>query len=116
MQMGACMTTSRIKQAILTVQTFVMRFIPGLEEHKTCGVKNDVLDQDHWKWMNKQTLWTTNCIVFLYPENWLVSSLRDDKTQFYIVLEGDLLQKISLLKITSRLSSLNSRNSSRLAI
>lgn len=89
-QMGACMQTSRIKQAISTVQSFVQRCILGLEENY--GIANDALDSTRWNWMSKQTVWTANRKVFLYPENWIVSNLRDDKSPFYLALEGDLLK------------------------
>lgn len=89
-QMGACMQTSRIKQAISSIQSFVQRCILGLEENY--GVANDALDSSRWDWMSQQTVWTANRKVFLYPENWIVSNLRDDKSPFYEELEGDLLK------------------------
>ena len=92
-QMGACLQTSRIKQAISTVQLFVQRCMLGLEEDKYPSIKNDSLDQVRWQWVSKQTLWTANRKVFLYPENYLVGSLRDDKTPQYITLETNLKQK-----------------------
>lgn len=90
-QMGSCMQTSRTKQAISSVQLFVKRCMLGLEQQHG-GIANDALDATRWEWMSKQTVWTANRKVFLYPENWLVPSLRDDKTPLYTDMESELLQ------------------------
>ena len=97
-QMGACMETSRIKQAISSVQLFVQRCMLGLEDKLDAnghqiGVQNDVLDRDRWNWMQKYRVWEANRKVFLYPENWISPELRDDKSPFYRELESELLQK-----------------------
>jgi hypothetical protein len=90
-QMDACMETSRIKQAISSVQLFVQRCLLGLEEEH--GVAKDALDRDRWQWMQRYRVWEANRKVFLYPENWIQPQLRDDKSPFYRELESDLLQK-----------------------
>ncbi len=90
-QMDACMETSRIKQAISSIQLFIQRCFLGLEEKD--GVKNDVLDRDRWEWMQRYRVWEANRKVFLYPENWIEPELRDDKSPFYKELESELLQK-----------------------
>ena len=43
--------------------------------------------------MQKYRVWEANRKVFLYPENWIKSELRDDKSPFYKELESELLQK-----------------------
>jgi hypothetical protein len=90
MQMCACMQTSRIKQAISSVQTFIQRCMIGLEDP---DVSAAALDRERWKWMQKYRVWEANRKVFLYPENWLRTDLRDDKSPFYEQLESELLQK-----------------------
>ena len=90
-QMDACMQTSRIKQAISTVQLFVQRCMLGLEAQY--GVATDVLSHSRWDWMQKYRVWEANRKVFLYPENWIKSELRDDKSPFFKELESELLQK-----------------------
>ena len=90
-QMCACMDTSRIKQAISTVQLFVQRCLLGLEAKY--GVPSEALDRSRWDWMQKYRVWEANRKVFLYPENWIKSELRDDKSPFYKELESELLQK-----------------------
>jgi Tc toxin complex TcA C-terminal TcB-binding domain/Neuraminidase-like domain len=91
-QMDACMETSRIKQAISSVQLFVMRCFLGLEEEGS-GIKPTVLDRERWNWMERYRVWEANRKVFLYPENWIESNLRDDKSPFFKELESELLQK-----------------------
>lgn len=90
-QMGACLKTSRLKQAISSVQLFVQRCMLGLEEHY--DVPNDALDQDRWAALSKETIRSANMQVLLHPENYMVSSLRDDKSPIYTDLESALVQQ-----------------------
>jgi hypothetical protein len=96
-QMDACMQTSRIKQAISSVQLFIQRCLLGLEErmvaYQEVGVPNEALDRGRWEWMQRYRVWEANRKVFLYPENWIVPELRDDKSDFYKELESELMQK-----------------------
>ncbi len=97
-QMDACMETSRIKQAISSVQLFVQRCMLGLEERKDgagaeLGVATNALDRDRWSWMQRYRVWQANREVFLYPENWLKPELRNDKSEFYKELESQLLRR-----------------------
>lgn len=90
-QMGACLDTSRIKQAISSVQSFVQRCLLGLEKDR--GVKADVLDRPRWDWMQKYRVWEANRKVFAYPENWLQADLRDDPSPLFTQMQSALLQK-----------------------
>ena len=87
-EMSPCQITSRIKQAIGAVQLFIQRSFLGLEEHVRLG--EDAARE--WKWMKSYRVWEANRKVFLYPENWIESSLRDDKTPLFRALETQLLQ------------------------
>ena len=91
-QMDACMETSRIKQAISSVQLFVQRCMLGLEKVYS-GINANDLDRPRWEWMQRYRVWEANRKVFLYPENWIESNLRDDKSPFFKELESELLQK-----------------------
>lgn len=91
-QMDTCMETSRIKQAISSVQLFIQRCFLGLEEEQN-GILPSVLDRGRWEWMQRYRVWEANRKVFLYPENWIESNLRDDKSPFFKELESELLQK-----------------------
>ena len=90
-QMDCCLETSRIKQAISSVQSFVQRCMMGLEEGR--GVPNEALGRGRWEWMQQYRVWEANRKVFLYPENWIEPTLRDDKSAIYKEFESELLQK-----------------------
>lgn len=91
-QMDTCMETSRMKQALSSVQLFVQRCFLGLEE-AAYGITPNVLDRERWEWMQHYRVWEANRKIFLYPENWIESNLRDHKTPFFKELESELLQK-----------------------
>ncbi len=86
--MSPCMTTSRIKQAISTTQLFIQRCLLNLEP----DVPPAAIDPQHWEWMKNYRVWEANRKVLLYPENWIIPELRDDKTPFFRELESELLQ------------------------
>ncbi|MEY8348019.1 neuraminidase-like domain-containing protein [Bacillus cereus] len=104
-QMDACMETSRIKQAISSVQLFVQRCFLGVEEEHS-NIKPNILNRQRWEWMQRYRVWEANRKVFLYPENWIESNLRDDKSPFFKELESELLQKdINKQNVTDALKS-----------
>ena len=59
-----------------------------LEKH----VSPSAFDTAQWEWMKNFRVWQAAREVFLYPENWMVPQLRDDKTPFFEDLESALLQ------------------------
>ncbi|GAB1452745.1 hypothetical protein MASR2M47_28010 [Draconibacterium sp.] len=87
-EMDACMKTSRIRQALSTVQLFIQRCLINLEP----SVDPSSIRADHWAWMKRYRVWEANRKVFLYPENWLEPELRDNKSSLFKELEGELLQ------------------------
>ncbi len=86
--MSACMLTSRIVQASAAVQLFVQRCLLNLES----AVSPAVIDPTHWSWMQNFRVWQANRMVFLYPENWIVPTLRDDQTELFRTFATSLLQ------------------------
>ena len=90
-EMSPCQMTSRIKQAISSVQLFVQRCLMHLEPEVLAGAEVDDRWRE-WKWMKNYRVWEANRKVFLYPENWIEPELRDDKTPFFKALESELLQ------------------------
>ncbi|MCX5314711.1 neuraminidase-like domain-containing protein [Streptomyces sp. NBC_00154] len=86
-EMGSCMLTSRIKQAISSVQLFIQRCLLNLESQ----VPSDRIDQEQWRWMQGHPLWMANRQVLVNPENWILPELRDDKSPFFKDLESELL-------------------------
>ncbi|KAL7952481.1 hypothetical protein V8C34DRAFT_323115 [Trichoderma compactum] len=89
-KMGPQQETSRIKQAISTVQLFIQRCLLGLE--KKNNIPTTAIKRDTWAWMSKFVLWQANRKVFLYPENWIEPSLRDDKSETFRSIETVILQ------------------------
>ncbi len=89
-EMDPCMLTSRIKQALSSVQLFIQRCLMGLEQ-PTATLSTDAAEE--WKWMKNYRVWEVNRKIFLYPENWIEPELRDDKSPFFIDLENELLQR-----------------------
>jgi len=84
----AAVATSRIKQALSSVQQFVQRASLNLES--AVALTRD--DLKPWQWMKNYRVWEANRKVFLWPENWIEPELRDDKTEFFRDLENQLLQ------------------------
>jgi hypothetical protein len=95
-QMDPCMQTSRIKQAISSVQLYVDRVLMGLECQNTDTTLRVTLTPGltfQWRqWREWYRIWEANRKVFLYPENWIEPELRDDKTVFFKELEAVLEQ------------------------
>jgi hypothetical protein len=86
-EMNPCMLTSRIVLATNSVQLFIQRCLLNLEE-----IELSVKDAEEWAWMKNYRIWEATRKIFLYPENWILPELRDDKTQFFRQLESGLLQ------------------------
>jgi peptidoglycan hydrolase-like protein with peptidoglycan-binding domain len=83
-----CLMTSRVKQAISSVQLFIQRSLLNLEKDSKLSPQS----AHRWSWMKNYRLWEANRKVFLYPENWIEPNLRDDKSVFFKELENELLQ------------------------
>ena len=89
MDMAACFQTTRLKQAIASVQQFVQRILLGLEPGNLTFTKADAIE---WQWRKNYRVWEANVRIFIYPEIWLVPELRDDKTSFFKAFEQELMQ------------------------
>lgn len=87
-EMGTCMQTSRIVQATATIQQFVQRCLLNLEPQ----APPTSFDLTQWVWMQNYRVWEANREVFLYPENYLIPTLRDDMTPPFDDLMNSLLQ------------------------
>ncbi len=87
-EMSSCQLTSRIKQAISTVQLFAQRCLMGLEE----GIQTSERKWLQWEWMKNFRVWEVNRKIWLYPENWIEPEFRDDKSPFFKEIETELLQ------------------------
>jgi peptidoglycan hydrolase-like protein with peptidoglycan-binding domain len=87
-EMSSCQLTSRIKQAISSVQLFAQRCLMGLEP----GIPVSDPKWTRWSWMKNYRVWEANRKIWLYPENWIEPELRDNKTPFFKDLENELFQ------------------------
>ncbi|CAN5793682.1 hypothetical protein BH11BAC3_BH11BAC3_12890 [soil metagenome] len=92
-QMAPCSITSRLKQAIASVQLFVFRCMGGIEKDEN---NNKIIlpgaKQKQWEWMKNYRVWEANRKIFLYPENWLSPDLRTNKSAFFREFESEMLQ------------------------
>ncbi|RYZ39489.1 MAG: hypothetical protein EOP49_30195, partial [Sphingobacteriales bacterium] len=90
------MKTSRIKQAISSVQLYLDRVILNLENannSQSTHIYMTTEQTQQWKtWRKWYRVWEANRKIFLYPENWIEPELRDDKTPFFKELETQVLQ------------------------
>ncbi len=87
-QIGSCMKTTRLLMATAAAQLFVQRVLLNLES----GTSLDDVKRELWDWMHSYRVWEANRKVFLFPENWLLPELRDDKTEIFRAMEGVLGQ------------------------
>lgn len=85
-QMCPCQNTTRLLQATSSIQLFVQRCFLGLEP----AVPSGSLDKRRWELMGKYRLSELNKKIFLWPENVLKASLRDDKSPLFTEFEGEL--------------------------
>ena len=94
-QMSPCMQTSRIVQATAAIQLFVQRCLLNLENDNSNANLNigpDAIDAAQWEWRKNYRIWEANREVFLYPENWIDPTLRDNRTPFFQDLQSELQQ------------------------
>ncbi|NQZ11535.1 MAG: hypothetical protein HRT35_30665, partial [Algicola sp.] len=98
--MGECMETSRVKEAIAAVQLYFHRLFLNLEPAVIRGQSDNneqtrVALNDRWDWFKNYRVWEANRKVFLYPENYIRPELRDTKTEQFKAFE-DLLSQGTL--------------------
>jgi peptidoglycan hydrolase-like protein with peptidoglycan-binding domain len=80
--------TSRVKQAISSIQLFIQRCLLNLEPN----VPPTLIDRKQWEWMQRYRVWEANRKVFLNPHVYIRPELLDNKTPFFKELESELLQ------------------------
>ncbi|RDW68823.1 uncharacterized protein DSM5745_08583 [Aspergillus mulundensis] len=89
-QMGPELETTRLKQAITSVQLFVQRCTLGLDSVRP--EKPESLDRSMLDYIYRYRLWEADRTAFWYPENWVDPTLRDDKTEQFQALESKIMQ------------------------
>ena len=81
---GACQKTTRIAQAITTLQNLLFALRTGqYETEENQGAPLELVAPDfdeEWKWISSYETWKAAIGVFLYPENILLPSLNRQQT------------------------------------
>lgn len=92
LEAGTCQKTTRVAQAIETVQALLFGARNGLLEDP--GITLDAPSFDtEWQWIGSYATWRAAIQVFLYPENALRPTLRRRQTKAFGVLVDRLRQQ-----------------------
>lgn len=91
LQMGGCAKTTRVAQAIETLQQLLWGTRTRQVDAQYQLNNLSVFDED-WEWMGSYATWRAAVFVFLYPENLLLPSLRRDATSAFRSLIKGLRQ------------------------
>ena len=96
-RMDSSVTTSRMGQAIETIQTFLWSVRTGLlnESHPNMDLFSPSFDEE-WKWLGSYASWRAAMMVFLYPENVLDPTLRRTQTPGFLTSVRSLRDKTRL--------------------
>lgn len=87
-EMTTSVKTTRLTQAVLSVQLFIQRILMGLEQ----GLSFNEDEKKELVWRSNYRVWEANRKILFFPENWLDPELRQDKSPFFKELEEKLLQ------------------------
>ena len=94
-EMSGCMKTSPIVAAHTSLQLYVQRVMMNLEQSDGGGFHaylHPAASQE-WAWRKNYRVWEANRKVFVYPESYIHSALRPDKSPEFKELEEELLQQ-----------------------
>ncbi|HRE52464.1 MAG TPA: neuraminidase-like domain-containing protein [Flavitalea sp.] len=110
-EMSGCFRTSWLVAAISSLQLYIHRCLMNLEQaaiatvipdgnndpyddaYEFVKVAPDLIPRDEWEWRKNYRVWEANRKVFLYPENYILPELRDNKSPIFKELEDELLQQ-----------------------
>ena len=94
-ELESCATTSRIVAANASLQLYVQRVMMQLEKDRDeeIVVEMDESARMQWDWRKNYRVWEANRKVFLYPENYILPELKDNKTPLFANLENALAQQ-----------------------
>lgn len=90
-QAGGCQQTTRISQAVETIQGLLWSLRTGQlqDTYEDMTLLADNFDEE-CKWIGSYATWRAALFVFLYPENILLPSLRKEQTPAFRKLVSDL--------------------------
>lgn len=90
-EMTSAVVTSRLIQATMAVQLFADRCLLGLESQvQPDSQQRPSIDTNEWEWMKHYSVAAGLKKLFVYVEDFLDPSLRDDKSAFFIEFESAL--------------------------
>jgi len=94
-EVDGCFRTSRVVAASSSLQLYVHRIRMNLEKEPDGGldVEPSLIPDEEWEWRQHYRVWEANRKIFLWPENYLDPTIRDDKTPLFEDLESELLQQ-----------------------
>lgn len=92
---GACQMTTRVAQAIETIQGILFGARNGLLDDNSITLDADHFDEE-WKWIGSYATWRAAMLVFLYPENTLRPTLRQFQSPAFIELVEYMRNNIPL--------------------
>ncbi|PWR21989.1 neuraminidase-like domain-containing protein [Zavarzinia compransoris] len=87
-EMGSCAEISYIAEGLNALQLYLQRTRLGLED----GVDTLPIPNVWWEWMLNYRVWEANRKIFVYPENYLVPSIRQSRTGLFRSLQDTLQQ------------------------
>lgn len=79
---------SYIKEAINAVQLYLQRCRMHLEQY----AEKIEIEENWWSWLMSYRRWEANRKIFIYPENYVVPSVRSTKTSLFKEVEDGLQQ------------------------
>jgi hypothetical protein len=94
-EVDGCFRTSRVVAATSSLQLYVHRIRMNLEKEPAGGLRVDpgLIPDEEWEWRQHYRVWEANRKTYLWPENLLNPTIRDDKTPLFEDLESELLQQ-----------------------
>ena len=96
---SGCQMTTRVAQAVATVQSLLWSLRTGQNEDAWPDLSLDAEAFDEeWKWLGAYAAWRAAMFVFLYPENVLWPGLRRRKTGAFAGLADSLRSAVDLLE------------------
>ena len=94
MQVGPCQQTTRVSQAIETLQNLLWSVRTGqlYDTYPDLGATQEFQDyfDEEWQWIGSYATWRAAVMVFLYPENILMPHLRKHQTPAFRQLVKNL--------------------------
>lgn len=92
MQVDGCLLTTRVSQAIETLQGLLWSIRTGQlrDTYPDLALSQPDAFDEEWRWLGSYASWRSAMFVFLYPENVLYPTLRRWESEGFTNLVGEL--------------------------